>query len=194
MSDRPFTKKSSPSPIARGVEQGAEVRALSPVKRIGIPLGVAAAIALAGGSGIAYAVASSGPEKHASREERSERSSRVERDERKPPKTPADQDKGGWFVDDVFQQVGDFLNPDPNEVVEVKPTPSPDPVPTVTPTYIPPNPNPPVMAGMISPPRPTPTVAVPTPKPKPVTPISNPPAMPGGMRPPAPTTPTTPVL
>lgn len=189
MSDRPVTKKSSPSPIARGVESGAEVRRLSPVKRIGIPLGVAAAIALAGGSGIAYAVASSGPEKHASRDDRSERSSRVDRDERKPPKTPVEKGKGGSFVDDVFQQVGDFLNPDPDEVVEVKPT-TPEPVPTVTPTYIPPNPHPPVMAGMISPPRPTPTVAVPLPKPKPVTPIANPPAMPGGMRPPAPTPPS----
>lgn len=179
MSERPIVKKSSPSPIARTVESGADVRPLSPMRRLALPLGVAAALALAGGSGIAYAVAQSG-EKHAAANHDDRR--RPD-DARRTPRTPTDTRADGSFVDAVVDGITDLLAPDTKHVdVLVPPTP-PTTTPTTTPTYIDPDP-PPRLAGMVAPPKPT--VAVPPPKPTPIPPITNPPPMPGGMRPPAP--------
>lgn len=185
MNDRPAVKKSSPSPIARSLESGGEARPVSPMKRVAVPLAVAAALALATGGGIAYAVAGSsqnsrGSEKIATRD--SDRDDRPRRsgdgpDVRDPKRTEPGTGTAN-FVDDVFTTVGDFLIPDSRDP-RVDP-PKPDPVPTTTPTFIPPQPDPPMMAGkMAAPPVPT-TVKTPIP------PATNPPAMPGGMRPPAP--------
>lgn len=190
MNDRPAVKKSSPSPIARSVESGAEVRPLSPIKRVAVPLAVAAALALAGGGGIAYAVAgssegSSRGEKHATRDSDAERPRRTDDSvEARDTKRPEPGSGTRSFVDDVFTTVGDFFTPDDRDP-KVDP---PKPIPTTPPTFIPPNPNPPPMAGAIAMPNTARPITPPTPTTvkTPIPPATHPPAMPGGMRPPAP--------
>ncbi|MFO0612559.1 MAG: hypothetical protein U0414_08235 [Polyangiaceae bacterium] len=184
MSDRPAVKKSSPSPIARSLEAGVEPRPVSPIKRLAIPLGVAAALALAGGAGITYAVAGSSEGKHATRDGDGERRHRDDDSDRKPS-SPATGNT--TLVEDVFQKVGDFLNPD----TKVEPA-QPKPTPTVPPTtYIPPTSDPVPLGGAVA----IPNTATPVTPPPPATvkapivPPSNPPAMPGGLRPPAPASP-----
>ena len=48
-------KKESPEPLVRAVDTGAPVRALSPVRRLALPLGIAAGLILAAGTTAAFA-------------------------------------------------------------------------------------------------------------------------------------------
>jgi hypothetical protein len=141
-------KKEAPNPLPRAVEQGAPVRALSPLRKLGLPLGIAAVVALGGGAA-AYAISS------ANEHTRSTRS-------------------GGTFaidVPDVLHAVTEFIAPDrapprlAGEVAPVTPSSSvaaPPAPPTAAPTASSPKPpptviephHPPRLAGAIAPPKP----------------------------------------
>jgi hypothetical protein len=56
-----WKKKESPEPLVRAVDSGAPVKPLAPVRRLVAPLGIAAALVLAGGGASAYAFSQGEP-------------------------------------------------------------------------------------------------------------------------------------
>lgn len=138
--------KSSPFPIAKATEQSAAPRPLSPVRKLALPIGVAASLVLAGSAG-AYAYASSA--KTASPE---------------GDGCPTRAHTGGDFFTRTAERLKDFLDPSPPPRMAGEMQ-APTSVPVVpasgsasgtppTPPPPPPNPNPPPLPGKIAPPHP----------------------------------------
>ncbi|MFO0612560.1 MAG: hypothetical protein U0414_08240 [Polyangiaceae bacterium] len=158
----PPTKKSSPSPLARAVDQGLVARPLSPIRKIALPLGVAAALALAGGGTLAYALAGS------STKTSSDSRDTDPRDDRSPNR-PARGSNGGDLIGDLLNSVRDFVSPEPHVVLQAGPHVD-SPTPVTAPSFISPDPEPQQLAGKVSAPS-TGAPIVTTPPPPTGTPI-----------------------
>ncbi len=144
------TKKSSPFPIAKATDQPEALRAerpLSPMRKLALPIGVAAALVLAGASAGVYAYAAS---------------NKTARD---PARVDEQQTTEGPRPGANEVAVAEPLDPSsaPRLAGTSAPAPSQTPPTPTPPTPIPPNPNPPMPPGKPPSPHPTPGAIAPTP-------------------------------
>lgn len=137
-------KKSSPSPLVRATDTNVEARPVSPVRRVGVPLAMAAAIALATG-GSAYAIGRNAEKITATIHDKTPKSDDLKQDIQIPI-PPAS---------DAPRLAGEMAPPMPVTSSNPAPVPSSAIVPPPKPAQQPilPHPNPPPMPGGISMPR-----------------------------------------
>lgn len=174
MSEPSPKKKETPNPLPRALENGVSVRAVSPMRRVGVPLAIAAALALTTGGAAAYAMSRSKPAEP----------------EREPSTSSIDHSSSTRHsslsvdVDNVFSRVKEFLTPEPQRpklagdvaiapppvATMIAPVANPPPTGGAPPAVAPPH-DPVRLGGKVSPPnspRPvTPQPIVPQPQPQP---------------------------